>query len=302
MGSIGRKGARLALAGSSALLATGALALYRRPFETVRSALRYGLRLSGISERSVEVDGLPVRYLEAGPRDAGRTLVLVHGLAGSAVDWAFVIPALARNHRVLALDLPGFGDTPQPPEGMSFSTLVRYLEGFPDALGVERVALAGNSLGGAIAIRYAARNPERVERLFLLNSAGLLYDAPPALEPYTREQARELIELVTGAPSRSPGFVLDGMIRRSQDPARRSYLRSAEPTDVRNDLPRVAAPTTIIWGDRDRLIPPDHGEALRTGIAGSELVVLEGVGHVPQMQVPREISRLFEERLRQGPS
>jgi abhydrolase domain-containing protein 6 len=300
MDSIRRRVARLALAGSATLLATGSLALYRRPFETVRSTLRYGLRLSGASERTVEVDGLPVRYLEAGPYDARRTLVLVHGLSGSAVDWAFVIPALSREYRVLALDVPGFGDTPQPPEGMRFSTLVRYLEGFIEALvdnGVEKAALAGNSLGGAIVIRYAARNPGRVEHLFLLNSAGLLYDAPPSLEPYTREQARELIELVTGAPSRSPGFVLDGMIRRAEDPARRAYLRSAEPTDVKEDLPRISAPATIIWGDQDRLIPPDHGERLHAGIASSELVVLEGVGHVPQLQVPREIVRLLRERL-----
>jgi pimeloyl-ACP methyl ester carboxylesterase len=300
MGFTVRKGSRLALAGAAALTLAAGTLFYYRPFETINSALRLRLRLSGVRGRTAEVDGLPVHYLEAGPGDtagAGYTLVLVHGLGGSALDWALVIPALAREHRVIALDLPGFGRTPTPPEGMSFSVLEDYLGGFLDALGVERAALAGNSLGGAVVIRHAARNPERVEHLFPLNSAGLLYEAPPELEPRNREQARELIRIVTGRQSRSPGFVLDGMIQRTKDPARRDFLRSDEPLDVRNDLQRVKAPTTIIWGEHDRLIPPDHGEALHAGIEGSELVVLPDVGHVPQLQAPREVIRLLRERL-----
>lgn len=106
---------------------------------------------------------------------------------------------------------------------MSLSALAHHLGGFLDALGVERAVLAGNSLGGAVVVRHAARDPERVERLFLLNSAGLLYEAPSALEPRDREQACELIELVTGKQSPSPGFVLDGMIRRAEDPSRRAW-------------------------------------------------------------------------------
>ena len=181
---------------------------------------------------------------------------------------------------------------------MSFSALVRYLAGFMDAVGVERAAVAGNSLGGAVAIRLAARRPQSIERLFLLDSAGLLYDPPQALEPHTREEARELIRLVTGGVAWTPGFVLDGMIRRAAGPARRAYLRSEEPTDVKQDLPRLSVPATIVWGERDRLIPLDHGEALRDAIADSELIVLAGVGHVPQTEAPREIVRIIEERLR----
>jgi len=300
MDSVGRRGSRFALAGTAALLISGGAAFYLRPFETIRSAMKLRLRLSGVSERTVAVDGLPVRYLEAGPgADSGApVLVLVHGLGGSAEDWTFVIPALAKEYRVLAPDLSGFGETPIPPEGMSFLVLVRYLEGFLDSLEVERAALAGNSLGGAVVIRYAARNPERAGHLFLLNSAGLLYEAPPALEPHDHEQARELVEMVSGAGERTPGFVLNGMVRRAEDPARRAYLRSGEPTDVKDDLPRITAPTTIIWGERDGLIPPEHGERLRAGIRNSELVVLKDVWHVPQLQVPREVVRIFRERLR----
>lgn len=88
---------------------------------------------------------------------------------------------------------------------MSLSALARYLGDFLAALGVERATLASNSLGGAVVIRHAARDPGRVERLFLLYSAGLLYEALQTLEPRERERARELIELVTGKWSHAPG-------------------------------------------------------------------------------------------------
>lgn len=286
--------------GVAALVAAGGVALYRRPFETARAAVRARLLISGVRERFVEAGGLSVRYLEAAPAKEAvkeEPLILVHGLGGGAEDWARVIKALARGRRVLAPDLPGFWKTPAPPEGMSFSALVRYLGLFMEALGVERASLAGNSLGGAVAIRLAARRPELIARLFLLDSAGLLHDPPQALEPHTREEARELIRLVTGRVAWTPGFVLDGMIRRAAGPSRRAYLRSAEPTDVKQDLPHLAAPTTIIWGGRDLLIPLDHGEALRDAIAGSELIVLPEVGHVPQTEAPREIVGMIEARL-----
>ena len=285
----------------SVALTAGGIVLYRRPFETARALVRARLLLLGVRERFVEVDGLTVRYLEAAPAGGSaneRPLILVHGLGGGAEDWSRVIKALARRRRVLAPDLPGFWKTPAPPEGMSFSVLVRYLAGFMEAVGVERASVAGNSLGGAVAIRLAAQRAGSVGRLFLLDSAGLLQDPPRALEPHTREEARELIRLVTGKVAWTPGFVLDGVIRRAAAPARRSYLRSAEPTDVRDDLPRLSVPTTIIWGDRDRLIPSGHGEALRDAIAGSELIVLPEVGHVPQTEAPREVVRIIEERLR----
>lgn len=300
---------RVALAGliSTGLLSApmlaglaGGAAFYLRPLATLRALSRAGLRLSGASERKVEVDGLPVRYFEAsqgsGPA-GGEAIVLLHGLGDSAETWARVIPSLARERRVLAPDLAGFGRTPAPREGMRLSALVRYLAGFLDSLGVERAILVGNSLGGAVAIRYAANNPGRVKRLFLLDSAGLLNEVPPELEPETREEARELARIAFGPEATVPRFFLDDLVRSARDPARRAYLRSDESTDVREDLGRIEAPTTIIWGEQDRLVPPEHGTALREGIAGSELIFLPGVAHVPQIQAPEEVLRIMADRL-----
>lgn len=299
---------RAALAGlfsagliSAPMLAGGILgaAFYLRPLATLRQISRAGLRLAGASERTVEVDGLPVRYFESSPASSvgEETLVLLHGLGDSAETWARVMPGLAHERRVLAPDLAGFGRAPVPREGMRLSVLVRYLEGFLDALGVGRVVLVGNSLGGAVAMRYAAKNPGRVQRLFLLNSAGLLNYVPSELEPGTREEARQLARITFGPEAMMPRFFLNDLIRASRDPARRAYLRSDEPTDVREDLGLIQTPTTIIWGEQDRLIPPEHGTALREGIRGSELILLPGVAHVPQIQAPKEVLRIITERL-----
>ena len=154
----------------------GTVTFYRNPLLTMREALRFRLLLSGASERTVDVEGLPIRYFESipqAPRPNQETLVLVHGFGDSAETWSFVLPRLKHEWRIVAPDLAGFGRTPIPPEGMRFSVLTDYLSRFLDVVGVQKAALAGNSLGGAIAIRYAAAHPERVSHLFLLDSAGL---------------------------------------------------------------------------------------------------------------------------------
>ena len=300
---------RVALAGliSSGLISApmlagiaGSAAFYLRPLATMRAISRAGLRLSGASERKVKVDGLRVRYFEAAPAAPpldGETVVLLHGLGDSAETWARLLPALARERRVLAPDLAGFGRTPAPREGMRLSVLVRYLDGFLDALGVEKAILVGNSLGGAVAIRYAADNPDRVSRLFLLNSAGLLNEVPSELEPGTREEARELARVTLGPEAAMPRFFLDDLVRTARNPSRRAYLRSDEPTDVREDLGRIEAPTTIIWGEQDRLIPLEHGAIMQESIRRSELIVLPGTAHLPQIQAPERVLEIMDERL-----
>lgn len=276
-------------------LATAGAAFYRRPFATVRAALRWRLLLFGARERTVEVFGLPVRYFETGPAD-GEALVLVHGLGDSAESWARIVPLLGRQHRILLPDLAGFGQVPIPPEGMRFSALNRYFTGFLDTLGVGRATLVGNSLGGAVAIRYATVYPERVARLFLLDSVAYIDTPPPYFEPTTRTHARELVAASAGM-RRVPGFILDDLIRRAQHPARRAYLASPEPTDVSAELAQVVAPTTLIWGELDRLVPVATGERIRDAIVGSELIILPGVGHIPQAEAARIVARIIRERL-----
>ena len=132
-----------------------------------------------IEERRIEVDGLSTRYLEAGE---GPPLVLLHALGESAVDWRWVLPALARTHRVYAPDLPGFGGSGKPAAGYSSAFFARFVAAYLDALGVERAVVAGNSLGGLAVLRLALSEPERVGALALIDSAGLGREVAYALQ------------------------------------------------------------------------------------------------------------------------
>jgi abhydrolase domain-containing protein 6 len=279
----------------------GGVAFYRHPSAAMRHVLRLRLLLSGASERTVDVGGLPVRYFESLPEASHpgqKTFVLVHGFGDSAETWSLVLPGLKNEGRVLAPDLAGFGQTPVPQEGMNFSVLTDYLGRFLDAVGVRKAVLGGNSLGGAVVIRYAADHPDRVSHLFLLDSAGLHAGATiAATQPETREMARETVEAVTGKNLDLPRFVLDDIVRRAKDPARQEYRDSDEPTDVSEYLSRVKAPTTIVWGERDGFIPTEHGVRMRDAIDDSELIILPGVGHVPQLQASKRLLEIVRERL-----
>src|SRR5919106_1614934 len=124
-----------------------------------------------IEERNINVDGLPVRYLTGGE---GSPLVLLHALGESALNWRWVLPALARTHRVYAVDLPGFGFSAKPSAEYTPAFFARFIGAYLDALGLERTGLVGSSLGGLVALRLALAEPARVSALVLVASAAPL--------------------------------------------------------------------------------------------------------------------------------
>ena len=152
-------------------LAVLAERIYHRPRETIVDLVRAGMLVAGMREETCNLAGVSMHYYCAGRR--GTPLVLIHGLGSSAETWAALMLLLSKEYLVYAPDLPGFGRTPLAPEGTNIKTHVLYLKRFLDVLGYPRVTLVGNSLGGWIATRFAVEYPERVERLYLLNSAGL---------------------------------------------------------------------------------------------------------------------------------
>ncbi len=279
------------------LVAAGGIAalaaqVYRRPWETGTSVLRAGMMLAGAHEGTCEVSGSPIHYYRAGQR--GTPIILIHGLGGSAEAWGFLLPRLRKQYTVYALDLPGFGRTPLAPEGMDIRTYVLYLERFLDALGSPRVTLVGNSLGGWIATRFAVEHPERVNRMYLLNSAGLRRAGAQSPSTPDRAAARRLIKHVWGHALPVPGFVLDAFVRNSQRPAYHGFIQAYDQQeDVEAALARVKVPTTIIWGERDQLLPITCAYDFHTGIAHSKLVLLPGVGHTPQIQAVGRVARII---------
>jgi pimeloyl-ACP methyl ester carboxylesterase len=220
--------------------------------------------------------------------------VLIHGLGNSAEVWSPLILQLSKEYLVYALDLPGFGKTPAAPEGYNIATHVLYLKRFLDALGFQQVTLVGNSLGGWIATRFAVAYPERVHHLYLLNSAGLRRERLNSPYAEDREAAYRSAGNMLGYSMPLPGFILDDLVRISQMPAYRHFITGYDPQEELDTvLSQVQAPTTIIWGDQDKIFPITCAHDLHEGIANSELVILKGVGHLPQIQASNKVAQII---------
>ncbi len=273
-------------------LALVAERIYHHPRETMLGLVRAGLLLSGTREARCNLAGLSMHYYCAGRR--GAPIVLIHGLGSSAETWFALMPLLSKEYLVYAPDLPGFGRTPLAPEGTNIKTHVLYLKRFLDELGYPRVTLVGNSLGGWIATSFAVENPERVEKLYLLNSAGLRRENMHSPYAGDRMAAKGALEQMLGFSFPVPAFVLDALIRNSQTPAYEGFIRGYDPGEELDPiLADVQAPTTIIWGVRDNLLPLSCANDFHTCIANSELFLLPHVGHMPQIQNPFKVAHII---------
>jgi len=280
-----------------ALLALGAVANLKSdiPLETLKQ--RYGQSPS----KFIEVDGLAVHYRDEG---AGRPLILIHGTGASLHTWQKWSALLRRDFRVIRMDLPGFGLTgPEPSGDYTSSAYVRFLENLIEKLGLERFDLAGNSLGGFIAWRYASAHPERVHKLILLDAAGypLRHPLPlvfrlariPVLSSLLANMdPRPLVARTLREAYADPSMVTREMIDLYTDLSLRAGNRKAfadrvstsEP-DHSSELRNVAVPTLIMWGRLDSFLPVADAELFARDLRQSRLIVYEGVGHVPMEEV-----------------
>src|SRR5947209_13602676 len=183
----------LAAAGGAAALA---IQIYRRPVESAVFVSRAALLLAGVREETCDVENFPIHYYCAGRR--GTPIILIHGIGNSAEVWSSLLLRLSKEYLVYAPDLPGFGKTPVAPEGFTIATHVLYIRRFLAALGYPQVTLVGNSLGGWIATRFAIDYPQRVKRLYLLNSAGLHRENGHSPYATDRATAHRSIERIQG--------------------------------------------------------------------------------------------------------
>ena len=236
-------------------------------------------RGAGISAREVRVSGYKIRYEVAG--EEGEPVVLVHGLSGSTRWWAHNVPALARHHRVYLVDLPGFGAMRRARRRFALTEAAAWLHGWMEAVGLEGTHLVGHSMGGYIAIRLAARWPEAVRRLALVS---------PAVLPEDRSMLGYLFPLLGAALYARPSF-LPVLVRDALRMGPATLLLASRDLlagGARGDLRKIAAPTLLVWGENDTLIPPAIGDLLRAEIPDSRLLVLEGAAHVPMFDLPED--------------
>jgi pimeloyl-ACP methyl ester carboxylesterase len=260
--------------------------------------------------RFIEVNGMQVHLRDEGPHDDPAPIVLLHGTSASLHTWQGWAVALRDRRRVIRFDLPGFGLTgPNRDNDYSIAADVRFVRAVMDKLGVQRFVLAGNSLGGQIAWTAAARMPERVDRLILLDAAGYPPETtttpqlvPLALRiarmPWLRRLAsntlpRGLIETSLRQLYGDPVKVTPDLVDLYLDMARRQGNRDALARRVDQAqaadlslLKDIKAPTLIFWGGQDRLLPPELAHRFERDIPGARLVVFDDLGHMPQEEDP----------------
>ena len=220
----------------------------------------------------------PIRYKVAGE---GEPIVLVHGLSGSPRWWSRNVPAIAERYRVYLVDLPGFGTMRSLRRRFVLAEAAAWLSEWMEAVGLERAHLVGHSMGGYVSVRLAASRPDLVRRLVRVAPSGI---------PTERSMLGHLIPLLLAARYAAPAFV-PVLVRDALRTGPTTLWRAARDLlaeDVRGDLRNIAAPTLLVWGENDPLIPPAVGDLLREEIPDSRLLVLHGAGHVPMFDQFKE--------------
>jgi pimeloyl-ACP methyl ester carboxylesterase len=261
----------------------------------------------------IDVVGAEVNYVEMGE---GPPLLFVHGLSGAWQNWLENIPHFAKSHRVVALDLPGFGSSPMPPWEISIPAYGRFLRDFCERLGIERCSLVGNSMGGFIATEVAITDPERVDDLVLVSAAGITWASA------RREPAAVIARMGRAAGPLLLRFHMQGIrrprlrkgyfqgvfydpdaVRREvlwenivpalQSPGYYDAMTTLWGYDIRDRLEEIEVPTLIVWGRNDRVVPVPAALSYKKRIGdNAELLIFDRCGHVPQMEHPARFNRV----------
>jgi pimeloyl-ACP methyl ester carboxylesterase len=266
----------------------------------------------------IDVVGAEVNYIEMGE---GTPLIFIHGLSGAWQNFLENIPHFARTHRVVALDLPGFGSSPMPPWEISIPAYGRFIRDFCERLGIGRCSLVGNSMGGFVATEVAITDPERVDDLTLVSAAGVTWASA------RREPAAVIARMGRAAAPVLFKFHMSGIRRRrlrkgyfqgvffDPDSIRREMLwENLVPAlqspgyydamttlwgyDIRDRLGEIEVPTLVVWGRNDRVVPIPAALSYKKLIGeNAELVIFDHCGHVPQIERPVRFNRVVREFL-----
>lgn len=291
------------------LLAATAGVLYAFPSTLLATVQFVESRRAGLSEKTLQVDNLEIRYYEGGP-DKAQALLLIHGFGADKSNWSRFARFLTDRYHVIAVDLPGFGDSSRP-QNISYDvgTQAERLANFMHELGIGRFHVVGNSMGGHIAALLAARHPQEILSVGLFDNAGVT--APRQSELLQRLSNGEGNPLVLRSVDDFPALLDFVFVQQPPLPSRlRHYLaeRSLERSafngmvfqqlreryiPLEPELPKITAPTLLLWGDRDRVLDVSSIDVMKPLLQKPAVAILRDCGHVPMIERPEETAQLY---------
>lgn len=266
----------------------------------------------------VQLPGAEVNYAEIGE---GEPVLFIHGIAGCWKNWLENLPHFGRARRAIALDLPGFGESPLPSWPIDMPAYGRLIHDFCERLGIDRVAaLVGNSMGGFAATEAVIEDPTRFEKLVLVSAAGISFAEAKGRETSAFVHSVAAIGALARQPSawflsrprtREVGFgplvnypnrLRPELLSEQVDPGIAApgfpaAARSISGYDTRDRLPEIEAPTMVVWGLKDRIVPVEAAIGYHQMIADSRLEIFERTGHLLQLERPARFNALLEEFL-----
>lgn len=267
--------------------------------------------------RTVDLPGAEgVNYVEIGE---GEPILFVHGIAGCWRNWLENLPYFGRTHRAIALDLPGFGDSPMPSWPISMGAYGRLIHDFCERLGIDSVAaLVGNSMGGFVGTEAVIEEPERFERLVLISAAGISFAewqgrpfeaanrivkaAIPFMSGerrvyWTRPRGRMIAfgRLFRNPNKLRPELLAEQVRPGLQAPGFSDALTAIWGYDTRERLLEIEIPTMVVWGLNDQIVPVEGALGYHRLIPRSRLELFERTGHLPMLERPQRFNPLLEE-------
>jgi 4,5:9,10-diseco-3-hydroxy-5,9,17-trioxoandrosta-1(10),2-diene-4-oate hydrolase len=270
-------------------------------------------------DRYVQVGQINTRYWTSG--DKGTTVILLHGIGSSVETWAYNISVLAQHHRVYAIDLVGAGRSDKPPATYSLTYLAQFVKDFMDALSIECATVIGNSLGGGVALQFALDFPQKLEKLVLVNSLGLGKEITLTLrlatlpfvgrlfKPTRSGTALALKQSVYDSTLISNDWVelyyqiatlpraweaVVGLIKTNID---LFGVRTEIYNTIVDRLPTITAPTLVLWGQQDRVLPVTHAAVATKGLPNARVHIFDPCGHWSQVEHSEEFNTLVLEFL-----
>ena len=263
--------------------------------------------LAGLSEKSIQVDNYKIVYLEGGK---GETVLLLHGFGGDKDNWTRFSKYLTKKYHVIAPDLPGFGESSKIwSDTYDIKTQVKRLHQYTNKIGLKKFHVAGNSMGGLIAVVYAATYPDEVLSLGLLDPLGVIVREPSQLSleiekgnnPLIVESVSDydkLLDFLFVKPPYIPGLVksyLAEMAVQSREFNKKVFIEANPGNQLETTAGEIRTKTLILWGDTDRVFPASSAPVLQKGIKNSKVIIMKDCGHVPMLERPEETAQSYLE-------